>query len=91
MAITTTTPRADAAILAEARQALHDRRSVPGGVRVRVERGVLTLAGTVHLPFERAEGEDAVRTIDGIHPILNHIVVTEAPIPLGFEPPDEIC
>jgi osmotically-inducible protein OsmY len=81
--------RADADILGNATHALHQRRTVPETVRARVDGGVVTLTGSVHLPFERAEAEDAVRSIDGVQRIVNEIAVT-APA-AGFEPPDDVC
>lgn len=81
--------RADAEILGNAAHALHQRRTVPATVDVRVDGGVVTLTGTVHLPFERAEAEDAVRLIDGVRQIVNEITVTAAAA--GFEQPDDIC
>jgi osmotically-inducible protein OsmY len=81
--------RADADILSNATRAFHERRTVPATVRVRVDRGVVTLTGAVHLPFERAEAEDAVRMIDGVRGIVNEITLAAASA--GFEPPDDSC
>jgi osmotically-inducible protein OsmY len=89
MAHTTANTRADAEILTEARDALEARRTVPGGVHVDVEGGVVTLTGRVYRPFERTEAEDAVH-IDGVRRIVNDLEVAEATAP-GFEAPDEVC
>jgi osmotically-inducible protein OsmY len=85
----TTTHRSDAEIFAAARRALDQRPTVPPGVHVHVDRGAVTLTGTVRHPFERADAEDAVRRVKGIRHLVNDILVTQVPSPEGFEAPDE--
>jgi osmotically-inducible protein OsmY len=77
----TTTHRSDAEIFAAARRALDQRPTVPPGVHVHVDRGAVTLTGTVRHPFERADAEDAVRRVKGIRHLVNDILVTQVPHP----------
>ena len=86
---TRTTHRSDAEIFAGARRALDQRPTVPQGVHVHVNRGAVTLTGSVRQPFERADAEEAVRRVEGIRSLVNDIIVTQAPNPQGFEAPDE--
>jgi osmotically-inducible protein OsmY len=79
--------RPDAEIFAEARRMLDARGTVPAGVRVHVDHGVVTLTGTVRLPFEQLEAEDAVRHVRGVHRVVNEIVVADMPNVQGYEPP----
>lgn len=85
----TATNRADAAIFVDARHALDMRPAVPGTVRVYVDHGLVTLTGTVRLPFERMEAEEAVRYIPGVRRLVNDILVTEVSNAAGYEPPDD--
>jgi osmotically-inducible protein OsmY len=85
---TRTTDRSDAEIFADARKALDQRPAVPQGVHVHVDRGTVTLTGTVRLPFERADAEEAMQSIEGVRRLVNDIIVTQFPDPAGFEPPD---
>jgi osmotically-inducible protein OsmY len=89
MTQTAVNPCTDAQILADAREALESRRTVPGGVHVHVERGVVTLTGRVYRAFERTEAEDAVGHVDGVQHVVNDLAV-EAPA-AGFETPDDVC
>ena len=82
--------RTDAEILVDARDALEARRTVPGGVHVHVEGGVVTLTGRVYRPFEQTEAEEAVVHIGGVRRIVNDLEVAESTAP-GFEAPDEVC
>jgi osmotically-inducible protein OsmY len=82
----TTTHRSDAEIFADARTALDRRPTVPQGVHVYVDRGTVTLTGSVRQPFERAEAEDAVRGVEGIRSLVNDIIVTER---AGFDAPED--
>jgi osmotically-inducible protein OsmY len=81
-----TAHRTDADIFAEARYALDQRPGVPGTVRVHVDRGMATLTGTVRLAVQRADAEDAIRHIEGLHGVVNDIVVVHA-TDEGFGPP----
>ena len=87
-AATDPTPRTDADVFGAARRALDLRPGVPAAVRVHVDDGVATLTGTVRLPSERAEAEDALRQVAGVRRIVNEIAVTHVPSAEGFEPPD---
>jgi osmotically-inducible protein OsmY len=87
-AATTVHHRTDPDIFTDAKDALERLRTAPTGVRVHVLGGVVTLTGGVHWPFERAEAEDAVRRIEGIRSIVNHIEIFQAVSAAGFEPPD---
>ena len=76
-----TTNRSDAEIFADARKALDQRPTVPPGVHIHVDRGTVTLTGSVRQPFERADADQAVRTVEGVRSLVNDIIVTEAPNP----------
>ena len=80
-------PWTDAEVFGAARRALDLRPGVPAAVRVHVDDGVATLTGTVRLPSERAEAEDALRQVPGVRRIVNDIAVTQVPRPEGSEPP----
>ena len=84
-----TTHRSDAQIFADARKALDQRPTVPQGVHVHVDRGVVTLTGSVRQPVERANAEEAVRRLEGIRSLVNNIALTQVPNNEGFEAPDE--
>jgi osmotically-inducible protein OsmY len=59
-------------------------------VRVHVDRGTVTLTGTVRWPIERSEAEDVVRQIAGVQRVVNDLVVARVANPEGFEGPDEV-
>lgn len=84
-----TTQRADGEIFVEARSALDMRPSIPAGVRIHVEEGVVTLTGPVRWPAERAEAETAVRDIPGVRRVINDITVSQPASAEGFEAPGE--
>jgi osmotically-inducible protein OsmY len=86
---TDTSRRPDADIFAEARIALDRSPTVPATVRVHVDDGVATLTGSVRLPSERADAEDAVRHVAGLRRLLNEITVAQTVSSQGFEPPEE--
>ena len=86
---TNTTRRSDAEIFGDARKALDERPTVPQGVHAHVVSGVVTLTGSVRHPFERAHAEEAVSGIEGIRSLVNDIIVTQVPNPLGVEAPDD--
>lgn len=71
--------RADTEIFAEARHALDRSLDVPQTVRVHVIDGVVTLTGIVRLPHQRTQAAAAVRGIEGVQRLVNHIVATERP------------
>lgn len=83
------THRTDADIFTAARSALDLRPNVPGTVRVHVDRGIATLTGSVRLPSERAEAEDAVRHVDGVQRVVNSIMLARRVSAEGFEPPGD--
>jgi osmotically-inducible protein OsmY len=87
---TTGSQRSDAEIFADARKALDQRPTVLQGVHVHVDRGVVTLTGSVRQPFERADAEEAVRPVEGIRRLVNDIIVTHAPTPAGFDGPEDL-
>ena len=86
--MTTTHHRPDSDIFAAARQALDDDPRVPHDVRVHVDRGMMTLTGTVQWPHEKSEAEAVVRRIDGVREVLNNITVAHVANPEGFEAPE---
>ena len=59
--MTSTHRRLDSDIFAAARKALDDDPRVPQDVRVHVDRGTVTLTGTVRRPHESSEAEAVVR------------------------------
>jgi osmotically-inducible protein OsmY len=85
---TPVTHRPDAKIFVDARHALDERLAVPATVHVHVNNGVATLTGSVRLPSQQLEAEDAIRHVPGLRRLVNDIVVAEMPSVLGFEQPD---
>jgi osmotically-inducible protein OsmY len=83
------THRADADIFADARKALDDRPSIPQDVRVHVDRGTVTLTGSVRWPLESSDAEAVVRRINGVLRVVNNITVVHMANPQGFEAPDK--
>ena len=83
---TRTTHRSDVEIFADARRALDQRPTVPQSVHVHVDRGAVTLTGSVRQPFERADAEEAVRQVEGIRSLVNDIIVTRPRTPRGSKP-----
>ena len=90
MATGEVTHRSDPEIFVDAKKALEDRPSIPPEVHVHVEYGNLTLTGSVRWAFERAEAEEAVRSVKGIRRLMNRITVTEVGNAQGFERPDDL-
>jgi osmotically-inducible protein OsmY len=84
----TATHRQDPDIFAAARKALDDDPRVPQDVRVHVDRGTVTLTGTVRWPYEKAEAETVVRQIEGVQRIINRITVAPVVNREGFEAPE---
>ena len=80
--------RLDPDIFAAARKALDDDPRVPQDVRVHVDRGEVTLTGTVRWQQERSEAETVVRQVDGVRRIVNNITVANVVNPEGFEAPE---
>ena len=80
--------RLDPDIFAAARKALDDDPRVPQDVRVHVDRGEVTLTGTVRWQQERSEAETVVRRVDGVRRIVNNITVANVVNPEGFEAPE---
>ena len=86
--MTSTSRRLDPDIFAATRKALDDDPRVPQDVRVHVDRGTVTLTGTVRWPHEKSEAEGIVRHIDGVQRVVNNITVANVASPEGFEAPD---
>jgi osmotically-inducible protein OsmY len=84
----TATHRLDPDIFAAARKALDDDPRIPQDVRVHVDRGTVTLTGTVRWPHERSEAEAIVRQLEGVRGIVNDITVAQVVSPEGFEAPE---
>ena len=81
------THRPDAEIFVEARRALDERPAIPSTVHVHVNEGIATLTGSVRLPSQQLEAEEAIRHVPGLRRLINDIVVAEMPSVLGFERP----
>jgi len=86
--MTGTRHRSDPDIFSAARKALDEHPTVPQ-VRVHVDRGTVTLTGSVRRPQERSEAEAVVRRIEGVLGIVNKITVAQVVEPEGFDAPDE--
>lgn len=72
--------RDDAELLAAAMRALRDALHVPKGrVVARVNNGTVVLDGRTSFYYERAAAECAVRFLDGVRAVENHILV-EPPV-----------
>jgi osmotically-inducible protein OsmY len=84
----TSTHRLDPDIFAAARKALDDAPRVPQDVHVHVDRGTVTLTGTVRWPHEKSEAEGIVRQIDGVQRVFNNITVANVANAEGFEAPE---
>ena len=68
--------RDDRELLAEAVRALRDAPNVPKGrLVVRVNNGIVVLDGRTSFYYERAAAECAVRFLDGVRAVENHILV----------------
>ena len=80
--------RPDAQIFVEARHALDERLAVPATVHLHVNRGVITLTGSVRLPSQQLEAEEAIRHVPGVRRCINDIVVANMPSVMGFEHPE---
>jgi osmotically-inducible protein OsmY len=80
--------RPDAQIFVEARHALDERLSVPATVHLHVNHGVITLTGSVRLPSQQLEAEEAIRHVPGVRRCVNEIVVADMPSVMGFERPE---
>ena len=78
----------DSHIFTAARKALDDDPGVPQDVRVHVDRGTVTLTGTVRWPREKSEAEAVVRQIVGVLEVVNHITVARPVNSEGFEAPE---
>lgn len=81
--------RSDVEVFSAARKALDDHPGVPQGVRVHVDRGTVTLTGSVRWSQERLEAEDIVRRVDGVRRVVNNIIAAHTANQQGFEAPDE--
>ena len=86
--MTSTHRRLDTDIFAAARKALDDDPRVSQNVRVHVDRGTVTLTGTVRWPHEKSDAEGIVGAIDGVQRIVNNITVANVANAEGFEAPE---
>jgi osmotically-inducible protein OsmY len=84
----TATSRLDSDIFAAARKALDDDPRIPQDVRVHVDRGTVTLTGTVRWPHEKSDAEALARQIVGVRGVVNHIAVAQMMNPDAFEVPE---
>jgi osmotically-inducible protein OsmY len=50
-----------------------------GGIAVDVKDGVVTLAGKVEKPNQKAKAEKLAKRVPGVKSVVNNIVVTHAP------------
>jgi osmotically-inducible protein OsmY len=85
--MTTTQHRPDADVFAAARKALDDDPRIPQTVRIHVDRGIVTLTGTVRWPDEKSQAEAIVREVDGVRGVVDSITVANVVNPEGFEAP----
>jgi osmotically-inducible protein OsmY len=83
-----TITRSDPDLFAAARRALDDELGILRDVRVHVDRGTVTLTGTVRWPNERSEAEAIVHHIAGVQAVVNHIIVAQVANPEGLEAPN---
>jgi osmotically-inducible protein OsmY len=86
--MTRTHDRLDPDIFAAARKALDDNPGIPQDVRVHVDRGTVTLTGTVRRQHEKSEAESVVRRVEGVRRIVNDITVAQVVNAAGFEAPE---
>jgi osmotically-inducible protein OsmY len=71
-----TAPRDDSELLGDAMRALRDAPNVPPGrVVASVRDGIVALEGRTSFYYERAAAECAVRFLDGVRSVENHIMV----------------
>lgn len=68
-------PCDDRELLAASVRALRDGLHVPKGIEVSVNNGTVVLDGRTSYYYERAAAECAVRFLDGVRAVENHIVV----------------
>lgn len=73
--------RADDEIARDAARVLEIQTRVPRTVQAVVHNGHITLTGPVEWMFEREAAEKAVRHIEGVAGVMNHIEVTPPPSP----------
>ena len=78
---------ADAGVFDNVRHALDHEPTIPATVRVHVDRGEVTLTGTVRRASESAAAEAISRRARGVTKVINRISVSEPPSAVGFEPP----
>lgn len=50
------------------------------GVKTTVQKGFVTLEGTVEWNFQRVRIEAAARNVPGVRGVMNHIVITQKPV-----------
>lgn len=67
--------RTDADIAADTATMLRLHNEVPDTVQAAVHHGHVTLTGTVDWHYQRLQAEKAVRHIDGVQDVIDHVVV----------------
>ena len=82
-------PRDDRELLAASMCALRDGLYVPKGVVVRVHHGTVVLDGRTSFYYERAAAECAVRFLDGVRTVENHILVEPPALTRPSAPPGQ--
>ena len=78
----------DAEIFATARKAIDDDPRIPQDVRIHVDRGTVTLTGSVRWPQEASDAEAVIRAVAGVRAVVNHLLVAQVVNPEGFEAPE---
>lgn len=68
----------DEEIAKRARNLLKWDSTVPTDIRVRVDKGWVTLEGTVHWQYQRANAEHDLRHLHGLTGISNHLAIVPA-------------
>ncbi|RXF73206.1 BON domain-containing protein [Hansschlegelia zhihuaiae] len=71
--------RSDDEIAKRAIKVLDWNTMVPAAVKVKVERGWITLSGTVDWQYQREAAESSVRKLDGVVGVSNTIALTDRP------------
>jgi osmotically-inducible protein OsmY len=72
--------RNDSAIAAAAANALEWDSALPNGsIKATVRNGWVTLTGTAAWAYQRSAAERAIRNLNGVKGIANHVVIEPAP------------
>jgi osmotically-inducible protein OsmY len=74
--------RNDSAIAAAAANALEWDSALPNGsIKATVRNGWVTLTGTAAWAYQRSAAERAIRNLNGVKGIANHVVIVPVPSP----------